>query len=212
MNVVVCSLYADSRTRFDVLLPADYPRSPPKIYIKLPHPILININLHPDGKVCLSLLGTTFAGDTIENWQPGISTILQCLLSIRAMILISDSLSQNAPIDVGTSRGETASFDRSVQAQTSWFFMLNWLLDAGKRNGVCKAMIQKHFSMRRGEILRTVKGWTQHNPDLRNWNWHVAFVASVGHGMKYIPGFHGHRGIDLLQHFETTLPSPRSGE
>jgi hypothetical protein len=33
-------------------------RSPPKIYIKLLYPIMINLNLHPDGKVYLSLLGT----------------------------------------------------------------------------------------------------------------------------------------------------------
>ena len=63
---------------------------------------MINLNLYTDGKVCLSLLGTWFAGDTIGNWRPGISTILQRLLSIRAMISVSDSLSQNAPIDLGT--------------------------------------------------------------------------------------------------------------
>ena len=208
---MVCSMYADSRTKFDILLPADYPRSPPKIYIKLPHPIMININLHPDGKVCLSLLGTHFAGDTIKNWQPGISTILQCLLSLRAMILISDGLSQNALIDMGISRRETASFDRGVQAQTIRFFMLNWLLEAGQRNGVWKAVIQKHFSMRREEILRTVKGWTQHNPDLRKWNGHLAFVASFGHRMEYVPGFHGHRSIDLLEYLEKKLHTLKSG-
>jgi ubiquitin-protein ligase len=93
-NRLFLSSMLASTNRFDILLPADYPRSPPKIYIKLPYPIMINLNLHPDRKVCLSLLGTWFAVDAVGNWQPGISTILQCLLSIRAMIFVSDSLSQ----------------------------------------------------------------------------------------------------------------------
>jgi ubiquitin-protein ligase len=97
---------------------------------------MIHLNLHPDGKVCLSFLGTWFAGDTVGNWQPGISTILQCLLSIRVMIFVSDSLSKSAAIDLGTSPRDAASFDRCVQAQTIWLFMLNWLVDTGKRNGV----------------------------------------------------------------------------
>ena len=208
----VCSLYANPIMRFDILLSVDYPRSPPKIYIKLPYPIMININLHLDGKVCLSLLGTHFAGDTIENWQPGISTILQCLLSIRAMILVSDSLSQNAPVDMGTSPAATASFDRSVQAQTIWFFMLNWLVDIGKRNGVWKAVVQKHFTMRREEILRTVKQWARYNPDLRTWTGHLAGgdEPKLGPMTDYVPGFHGRRSIDLLEQLEKSLPAPRS--
>jgi hypothetical protein len=83
-----------STSGFDILLPADYPRPPPKIYIKLPYPIMINLNLRPDRKVRLSPLGTRFAVDAVRNWQPGISTILQCLLSIHAMIFVSNSLNQ----------------------------------------------------------------------------------------------------------------------
>lgn len=173
---------------------------------------MINLNLHTDGKVCLSLLGTHFAGDTIENWQPGVSTILQCLLSIRAMILVSHSLSQNAPVDLGTSAVETAAFDRSVQAQTVWFFMLHWLVDADKRNGVWKAVIKKHFTTRRDEILRTTRQWAQQNPDLRHWDGHLAGdgVPKLGPMTKYVPGFHGHRTIDLLQQLEGHLRVPNS--
>ena len=198
--------------RFDILLPADYPRSPPKIYIKLPYPIMINLNLHPDGKVCLSLLGTWFAGDAVGNWQPGISTILQCLLSIRAMIFVSDSLSQNAPIDLGTSPRDAASFDRSVQAQTIWFFMLNWLVDTGKRNGVWKDVVQKHFTMLREDILRTINEWIGMNPDLRRWTGHLASngLPKLGPLQEYVPGFHACRTIDLLEQLEKNLPAPIS--
>ena len=208
MELLERLLYANARTRFDILLPADYPRSPPRIYVKLPYSIMVNINLHPDGKVCLSLLGTHFAGDTVENWQLGISTILQCLLSIRAMIFISGSLSQNAPIDTGVPRSETALFDRGAEAQAIWFFMLNWLIDAGKRNGVWKAAVQKHFSTRRAEILGTVTQWAMRNPDLRDWNGHLPFVANFGPRMEYVPGFHGRRRIDFLEYLENNLPAP----
>jgi ubiquitin-protein ligase len=173
---------------------------------------MINVNLHPDGKICLSLLGTHFAGDTTENWQPGISTILQCLLSIRAMILISESLGQNSPVDMGTSPSKMASFDRSVQAQTIWFFMLNWLVDPVKRNGVWNAVINKHFTNRREEILRTVKRWAWQNPDLRNWTGHLAGagVPKLGQMTEYVPGFHGRRSIDLMEQLENHLPTPNS--
>lgn len=204
--------HADILHRFDILLPADYPRSPPKIYIKLPYPIMININLHPDGKVCLSLLGTHYAGDTTENWQPGISTILQCLLSIRAMILISNSLDQNAPVDMSTSPGQAASFDRGVQAQTIWFFMLNWLVDTVKRNGFWKSIVEKHFTARREAILCTVKRWAWQNPDLRHWSGHLAgdCVPKLGPMTEYIPGFHGRRTIDLVQQLEQHLPASKT--
>jgi hypothetical protein len=72
------------------------------------------------------------------------------------MIFVSDSLSKNAPIGLGTSPRGAASFDRSVQAQTIWFFMLNWLVDTGNRNGVWKDVVQRHFTLRREEILRTI--------------------------------------------------------
>jgi hypothetical protein len=170
-----------------------------------------NINLH-HGKVCLSLLGPHFAGDTVENWQPGTPTILQCLLSIRVTILISDSLSQNAPLETGTSPGEAASFDHGVQAQTIWFFMLKWLVDTVKRNGVWKGIVEKHFTMRRDEILRMVKQWARQNPALRRWTGHLAgdSVPKLGPMTEYVPGFHGRRSIDLLEQLEKNLPTPRN--
>merc|ERR1719247_1701647 len=70
---------------FDVALPESYPRAPPRV---LAHPLWgedrINPNLHADGKVCLSLLGT-WEG---PGWQPRVSTLLQVLISIQALILV----------------------------------------------------------------------------------------------------------------------------
>jgi hypothetical protein len=170
---------------------------------------MINLNLYPDSKVCLSLLGTWFARDTIGNWRPGISTILQRLLSIRAMISVSDSQSQNAPIDLGTFPRDAALFYRSVQAQTIWFFMLNWLVDTGKRNGVWKAIVQRYFTMRQEDILRRTNEWIRKSPGLRRWAGHFTGggVPKLGPLQEYVPGFYGHRTIDRLVQLENNLPA-----
>lgn len=66
-----------------------------------------NPNLYHNGKVCLSLLGT-WRGSATENWDPKLSTILQVLLSIQAIIM-SNEVYFNEPgyeHEAGTSEGE----------------------------------------------------------------------------------------------------------
>jgi len=46
----------------------------------------LNPNLYACGKVCLSLLNT-WSGSKNEKWLPGVSTILQVLVSIQGLIL-----------------------------------------------------------------------------------------------------------------------------
>ena len=46
----------------------------------------LNPNLYSCGKVCLSLLNT-WSGNKNEKWLPGMSTMLQVLVSIQALIL-----------------------------------------------------------------------------------------------------------------------------
>lgn len=46
----------------------------------------MNPNLYNCGKVCLSLLNT-WSGNKNEKWQPAMSTMLQVLVSIQALIL-----------------------------------------------------------------------------------------------------------------------------
>jgi hypothetical protein len=42
----------------------------------------------PDGKVCLSLLGTWHGGDEASKWNPSSSSLFQILLSIQGMIFV----------------------------------------------------------------------------------------------------------------------------
>jgi ubiquitin-protein ligase len=51
--------------------------------------VRFNPNLYNNGKVCLSLLGT-WRGQSTENWDAKVSTILQVLLSVQAIIMSNE--------------------------------------------------------------------------------------------------------------------------
>ncbi|KAF2231374.1 UBC-like protein, partial [Viridothelium virens] len=80
--------YAHGLFEFDVCFPGNYPRQPPIFYFIAGgrYRIGMNPNLHPDGKVCLSLLNT-WPG---PSWNPAHSTPLQILVSIQAMIFCEE--------------------------------------------------------------------------------------------------------------------------
>ncbi|PWA39549.1 ubiquitin-conjugating enzyme 25 [Artemisia annua] len=70
---------------FDIHFPEKYPDKPPKVHYHSGG-LRINPNLYANGKVCLSLLNTWF-GAKNEKWTPGVSTMLQVLVSIQGMVL-----------------------------------------------------------------------------------------------------------------------------
>ncbi|KAJ8633354.1 hypothetical protein MRB53_026690 [Persea americana] len=77
--------YHDGLFFFDILFPCDYPAQPPKVYYHSGG-LRLNPNLYDYGKVCLSLLNT-WNGSKNEMWTPGVSTILQVLVSIQGLVL-----------------------------------------------------------------------------------------------------------------------------
>ncbi|MCJ1285299.1 hypothetical protein MMC26_004639 [Xylographa opegraphella] len=88
-------IFESTSTRFDILCDKDHPYGPPKVAF-LTHDnsrVRFNPNLHRDGNVCLSLLGTR-PGQREEQWQPRQSTMFQVLVSIQAMIF-NDERSRN---------------------------------------------------------------------------------------------------------------------
>ncbi|KAK8648429.1 hypothetical protein V6N13_129182 [Hibiscus sabdariffa] len=80
--------YHDGLFFFDVFFPASYPKVPPHVYYHSGG-LRLNPNLYCCGKVCLSLLNT-WSGNKNEKWIPGMSTMLQVLVSIQALILNQD--------------------------------------------------------------------------------------------------------------------------
>ncbi|XP_022717116.1 probable ubiquitin-conjugating enzyme E2 26 isoform X2 [Durio zibethinus] len=77
--------YHDGLFFFDVFFPASYPKVPPHVYYHSGG-LRLNPNLYSCGKVCLSLLNT-WSGNKNEKWIPSMSTMLQVLVSIQALIL-----------------------------------------------------------------------------------------------------------------------------
>mmetsp|Transcript_19286 Transcript_19286/g.53797 ORF Transcript_19286/g.53797 Transcript_19286/m.53797 type:complete len:720 (+) Transcript_19286:180-2339(+) len=85
--------YANGCFLFDVTMGNDYPNKPPRVKFLTTssfHPegrrndrVRFNPNLYPDGKVCLSLLGTWDG----PSWTPKESTLLQVLVSLQSLIL-----------------------------------------------------------------------------------------------------------------------------
>ncbi|GAU33721.1 hypothetical protein TSUD_52540 [Trifolium subterraneum] len=77
--------YHDGLFFFDVLFPYDYPNEPPLVHYHS-RGLGLNPNLYDTGKVCLSLINT-WDCETNEMWTPGVSTMLQVLVSIQGLIL-----------------------------------------------------------------------------------------------------------------------------
>ncbi|XP_048321483.2 probable ubiquitin-conjugating enzyme E2 26 isoform X1 [Ziziphus jujuba] len=77
--------YHDGLFFFDVFFPSGYPNVPPQVHYHSGG-LRINPNLYNCGKVCLSLLNT-WSGNKNEKWLPGVSTMLQVLVSIQGLIL-----------------------------------------------------------------------------------------------------------------------------
>ncbi|GAB4846247.1 ubiquitin-conjugating enzyme [Ancistrocladus abbreviatus] len=79
--------YHDGIFFFDVYFPYSYPSVPPLVYYHSGG-LMLNLNLHHSGLVCLSLLNT-WGRSKEEKWIPGVSTMLQVLVSIQGLVLNS---------------------------------------------------------------------------------------------------------------------------
>nr|KAJ0188739.1 hypothetical protein LSAT_V11C900495360 [Lactuca sativa] len=77
--------YHDGIFFFDICFPSDYPNVPPNVHYHSGG-LRINPNLYENGRVCLSLLNT-WSGGKNEKWRPGVSTMLQVLVSIQGLVL-----------------------------------------------------------------------------------------------------------------------------
>lgn len=80
--------YEDALFLFDIMMPNDYPTSPPLLHYYSFCSDRLNPNLYEDGKVCVSLLGT-WSGKGSEVWTSQ-SNLLQVLLSIQGLILVQE--------------------------------------------------------------------------------------------------------------------------
>ena len=105
---------------FDILCGPDYPNAAPKVLLFTTGggTVRFNPNLYNCGKVCLSLLGT-WSGGQGEAWDPNVSSLLQVLISIQALILVPQPFFNEPGFEskMGTPQGESlTSGKRCTQA------------------------------------------------------------------------------------------------
>lgn len=153
--------YAHGVFVYDLFFENSYPNSPPKCQLVTTggQTVRFNPNLYNNGKVCLSLLGT-WRGSATENWDAKLSTILQVLLSIQAIIM-SNEVYFNEPgyeHEAGTPDGERKNegYANIVRYCNVKFA----IIDAIKNPPAgFEKIIKSSFYLKKNEVLREVREW-----------------------------------------------------
>ncbi|KAG9205805.1 glycylpeptide N-tetradecanoyltransferase [Epicoccum nigrum] len=154
--------YENGVFEFDIYCPSKYPNIPPMVTFKGTGKgsYGINPNLYADGKVCLSLLGT-WPG---ESWKPGVSTLLQVLVSLQAMVFCEHPWYNEPGREEHHSRNRTSkasdSYNLGLRELTVQLAMLDWLRDVPL---IWWDVIDQHFRSNADQILRTVIQWSKHS-------------------------------------------------
>ncbi|KAL0443528.1 UNVERIFIED_CONTAM: putative ubiquitin-conjugating enzyme E2 26 [Sesamum latifolium] len=149
--------YHDGLFFFDVFFPSTYPNAPPHVYYHSGG-LRINPNLYSCGKVCLSLLNT-WTGGHKEKWIPGVSTILQVLVSIQGLILNAKPYF-NEP-GYADLCGTTAGEERSVEYNEKTFiYSLQTMVYSIRRPPKCfEAFVLGYFCKHARDILVSCKAY-----------------------------------------------------
>lgn len=150
--------YAHGLFMFDVLCPEEYPHSPPKVKLATTGngSVRFNPNLYNDGFVCLSIINT-WDGDPEERWNSSRSNLLQVLVSIQALVMDNHVIQKEPGYeDYEVNYPGNVIYSNIVRYGTVKFAMLDLLTNTPPE---FKEVILQHFSIKKKEILRTVKGW-----------------------------------------------------
>ncbi|XP_022723291.1 probable ubiquitin-conjugating enzyme E2 24 [Durio zibethinus] len=143
--------YHDGLFFFDIFLPPEYPYEPPLVHYHS-RGLRLNPNLYESGKICLSLLNTWTGSDT-EVWNPEISTILQVLVSLQALVLNEKPYFNEAGFDkqLGRADGETNSVSYNENAFLVTCQSMLYILRKPPKH--FEALVKEHFSRRAKTIL-----------------------------------------------------------
>ncbi|KAL8512107.1 hypothetical protein ACS0TY_018530 [Phlomoides rotata] len=149
--------YHDGLFFFDVHFPSSYPNVPPKVHYHSGG-LRINPNLYNCGKVCLSLLNT-WSGGHEEKWIPGVSTMLQVLVSIQGLILNVKPYF-NEP-GYARSNGSKSGEEKSLKYNESTFMLsLQTMVYNMRRPPKCfEEFVVGYFRKHAQEILVSCKAY-----------------------------------------------------
>ncbi len=146
---------------FDMMIPENYPLSPPLVLITTTGGgrVRFNPNLYANGKVCLSLLGT-WSGHQSEMWNPVNSSLLQLFLSIQSLIFCDNPYFNEPGYENmrGTREGEISSkkYNEHIRIETIKLGMLSYLDSSPPE---FKSLIESHFKLKKDTILNTLEKW-----------------------------------------------------
>jgi len=109
----------------------------------------------------LSLLGT-WRGTSTENWDPNVSTILQVLLSIQAIIM-SNEVYFNEPgyeHEMNTPEGDAKNqgYSNIVRHSNVKFAMIDMIKNPPKG---FESIIRRNFFLKKDQILSEVREWIE---------------------------------------------------
>jgi ubiquitin-protein ligase len=145
---------------FDICMPADYPNSPPKVWLVTTGGKRFNPNLYANGKVCLSLLGT-WSGGRGEGWIPGTSTLSQVLFSIQSLILVENPYFNEPGYEriMGSTKGNMET--RNYNIRRRLYNMEHTMLNLLENNPYPEFtdVIRNHFKIKKDYILHQMKVW-----------------------------------------------------
>ncbi|CAJ2659815.1 unnamed protein product [Trifolium pratense] len=149
--------YHDGLFFFDVFFPSDYPYVPPKVHYQS-RGLRLNPNLYDNGHVCLSLLNT-WSGSKNEKWTPGVSTMLQVLVSIQGLILNAKPYF-NEPgyaSTSGTQNGEAKSLKYNEKTFILSVRTMMYTMRKPPKN--FEELVAGHFYSRAHDILASCKAY-----------------------------------------------------
>jgi ubiquitin-protein ligase len=175
---------------FDILLPPNYPDSPPKFQLLTTGggKVRFNPNLYADGKVCLSILGT-WSGPA---WIPGQSSLCQVLISIQSFILGESQPYGNEPgyeRMLNTADGKKAS--EAYNRQQRYNTLAHSMLPALKKPPFgFEQAVKLHYTAKKEEIKAQIEEWREMEAKLaksqskkkghHHHRWHERETANVG--------------------------------
>jgi hypothetical protein len=122
-----------------------------------------NPNLYVDGKVCISLLGSTNASDESQRWNSDLSSLAQVLISIQSQILgVGDpyfnegngvpEMMRRTP----AGRAGSLKYNNTVRLATLRHAMVEHLRSPPRG---FEEVTMRHFSMCRGRIVAQARRW-----------------------------------------------------
>ncbi|PZD35923.1 NMT1, N-myristoyl transferase, partial [Pyrenophora tritici-repentis] len=171
--------YENGLFEFDIYCNENFPNAPPDVTFKGTGggKISINPNLYRNGTVCLSLLGT-WPG---ESWNPAVSTLLQVLVSIQAMVLCEEPWYNEPGRETQYRSGKNSpsgAYNADIRKLTVRYALLDWL---DKPSSLWQDVVDYHFKEHGNAILQTVEQWAKEAdiPNTRRVSWSEIYEGDI---------------------------------